>query len=234
MRRFVDRRPFFTMKLVKGRTLAELIRSRSDSGDDLPRFLNIFESICQTIEAVDERVDVFGLGAILCEILTGHPAFVGRVVSETMRKAERGELAEAFARLDGCDAEPELVALARNCLAPVYLDRPRRAGIVAERMTAYLTGVQERLRNAELARAKADARAQEERKRRRLAMALAAAILLLMAVGGTGAAVYVQHRRDQTSRLELALREVHLLRAQALATGDPAKGAQSWRRPRGP
>jgi eukaryotic-like serine/threonine-protein kinase len=313
---FVDRRPFFTMKLVKGRTLSELIHSRSGYGDDLPRFLNIFESICQTlayahargvihrdlkpanvmvgnfgevqvmdwglakvlrrdgesgekradhddqrrtviatvrpdssadasqagsvlgtpaymapeqargeIEAVDERADVFGLGAILCEILTGQPAFVGRVVSETIRKAERGELDEAFVRLDGCGAEPELIALARVCLAPVYLDRPRHAGIVAERMTAYLTSVQERLRNAELARAKADARAQEERKRRRLAMALAAAVVLLMAVGGTGAAVYLQHRRDQTSRLELALREVYLLLEQAKATGDPAK----WR-----
>jgi eukaryotic-like serine/threonine-protein kinase len=313
---FVDRRPFFTMKLVKGRTLSELIRSRSGNGGDLPRFLNIFESVCQTlayahargvihrdlkpanvmvgnfgevqvmdwglakvlrrdgesaenqadhadqlrtviatvrpdssadasqagsvlgtpaymapeqargeIEAVDERADVFGLGAILCEILTGQPAFVGRVVSETVRKAQRGELDEAFARLDGCGAEPELVALARDCLAPVYLDRPRRAGIVAERMTAYLTSVQQRLRNAELARAKADARAQEERKRQRLAMALAAAIVLLMAVGGTGAAVYLQHRRDQTSRLELALREVYLLLEQAKATGDPAK----WR-----
>ncbi len=311
---FLDQRPFFTMKLVKGRTLAELIRSRSQAGDDLPRFLSIFESICLTlayahargvihrdlkpanvmvgsfgevqvmdwglakvlrphgepvehrpdqedvrrtviatgradsgadaslagsvlgtpaymapeqargeIEVVDERADVFGLGAILCEVLTGQPAFVGRVLSETMRKATRGELDEAFARLDGCGAQPELIALARDCLAPVYLDRPRHAGIVAERMTAYLAGVQERLRKTELARAQADARAHEERKRRRLAMALAAAILLLMAVGGTSAAVYVQHRRDQTSRLDLALRDVYLLREQAMATGEPAQ-----------
>ena len=30
------------------------------------------------IERVDERADVFALGSILCEILTGQPAFVGR------------------------------------------------------------------------------------------------------------------------------------------------------------
>ena len=57
------------------------------------------------IERVDERADVFGLGAILCEILTGEPAFAGRNPGETLRKAGRGELAEAFARLDACGAE---------------------------------------------------------------------------------------------------------------------------------
>ena len=40
---FADRRPFFTMKLVKGRTLAELLRERDRPGEDRPRFLAIFE-----------------------------------------------------------------------------------------------------------------------------------------------------------------------------------------------
>ena len=30
------------------------------------------------IDRVDERADVFALGSILCEILTGQPAFTGR------------------------------------------------------------------------------------------------------------------------------------------------------------
>jgi hypothetical protein len=44
-----DRRPFFTMKLVQGRTLAALLAERADPTKDLPRFLSIFEQICQTL-----------------------------------------------------------------------------------------------------------------------------------------------------------------------------------------
>ena len=30
------------------------------------------------IDLIDERADVFALGSILCEVLTGQPAFVGQ------------------------------------------------------------------------------------------------------------------------------------------------------------
>ena len=46
---FADRRPFFTMKLVKGQTLADLLRARSSPADDLPRFLSIFAAMAQTL-----------------------------------------------------------------------------------------------------------------------------------------------------------------------------------------
>ena len=44
-------------------------------------------------------LDVFALGSILCEVLTGRPAFTGRTVGEIHRKAVRGDLAEACGRL---------------------------------------------------------------------------------------------------------------------------------------
>src|SRR5262249_12518019 len=46
---FPDRRPYFTMKLVKGRTLAALLRARTDPAEDRPRFLSIFLQVCQTV-----------------------------------------------------------------------------------------------------------------------------------------------------------------------------------------
>ena len=42
------------------------------------------------VDRVDERADVFGLGAILCEILTGQPPYTGRRQAEVVRKAARG------------------------------------------------------------------------------------------------------------------------------------------------
>ena len=140
------------------------------------------------VEAVDERADVFALGAILCEILTGHPPYSGRTLAEIHRKAVAGDLSEALDRLAGCGAEAELLDLARRCLARRAHDRHRDAGEVARAMTAYLAGVQERLRTAELARVEAQARTEEERKRRKTQFRMAAAILLALALGTAGVA----------------------------------------------
>src|SRR5262249_55623258 len=103
------------------------------------------------VALLDRRAAVFGLGAILCEILTGKPPYVGRSSDEVRRKAANGDLAEAMARLDACGADPDLVALTRSCLAPEAIDRPKEAQAVADRLTAYLDGVQARLHKARLA-----------------------------------------------------------------------------------
>ena len=105
------------------------------------------------VEAMDERADVFGLGSILCEILTCRPAYTGQSSDAILLKARRGDTADAWRRLDGCRADAELIGLARDCLAADPAERPREAGEVARRITAYLAGVQDRLRAAELARA---------------------------------------------------------------------------------
>jgi WD40 repeat protein/tetratricopeptide (TPR) repeat protein len=248
----LDGRPFFTMKLIKGRALDELLKDRAGPAEDLPRFLGIFEQICQAVayahaegvlhrdlkphnvmvgafsevqvmdwglakvlyrvpevaapagqetlapaaladtvdaddgtqrgqvmgtlpymppeaargevERVDERADVFGLGAMLCEILTGTPPFTGENTSEILARAQACDHAEALDRLDACGVDAELLHLAKACLAAERDERPRNAGLVAEEVKAYLAGVQERLQAAERERAAAQARAEESKK----------------------------------------------------------------------
>ena len=75
--------------------------------------------------------DVFGLGGILCVTLTGQPPFT------RAGQAAAGDLEEAFARLDGCGADAELIALAKACLAPAQEARPADAAEVAGRVKRY-------------------------------------------------------------------------------------------------
>ena len=49
------RRPFFAMKLVHGQTLAEMLKNRPDLIAERPRFLGIFEQVCQTMAYAHTR-----------------------------------------------------------------------------------------------------------------------------------------------------------------------------------
>ena len=278
--RLPDGRPFFTMRLVRGRTLAELVAESSAKGrlaSDRPGYLRLFEQICRTVayahlrgithrdlkpsnvmvgafgevqvmdwglalshevgpaadgerpwrgEAVTSprppgesgttlaaevpthpgqvvgtpaympveqargwsdrhgpASDVFGLGGILCVLLTGHPPYVASDPHEAWTKAARGDLGEALARLDACDADPELVGLARVCLAIDLKDRIPNAQTVASRLSDHLDRADRRLRDVEVRRAEAEARAAGERRRRRLILALAGTLALAASLG---------------------------------------------------
>jgi len=260
---FTDLRPCFTMKLVNGCTLAALLQQRKSPAQDLPRFLRIFEQICQTVayahsrgiihrdlkplnimvgefgevlvmdwglakvlaaredsdslsegvsrtegglaspalrtseeatrvgtvlgtpaymspeqargetDRLDARCDVFALGAILCEILTGKPPYLGTTFPQVHRKAEAGDLKEALTRIDGWNQDPILRTIVRKCLstnlagpavapvsaAPVSVARaqaaskcqfvrPAHAGEVADAMKDYHSQIEVRARTA--------------------------------------------------------------------------------------
>jgi serine/threonine-protein kinase len=160
------------------------------------------------LDKLDERADVFGLGSILCVILTGEPAYVGKSAEEVRLMAVRGTLAGAHARLDRCGADAKLVELCRTCLSAEPEARPRDAGAVAATIAGYLAGVEERVRQAERERAAAEARAAEQRKRRRVQLALAATVLILLGLVGFG--MWWQERLAATAAAEHAARDARV------------------------
>ena len=96
-------------------------------------------------DTVDKRTDVFCLGSILCEILTGRPPYVGKDRFRVLMQAQCGILAPAMKRLDGCGADPHLIRLAKKCMSVSPEERPADASFVANEMTAYSDSVQDRL-----------------------------------------------------------------------------------------
>jgi tetratricopeptide (TPR) repeat protein len=153
------------------------------------------EQAIGAVDQVDARSDVFGLGSILCVILIGRPPFAGDTTEQIRQEAARGKVAGAFARLDACGADPELIALCKRCLAPEKADRPANGEEVAWTVAELRAAADERARRAEVERAADAARSVERRKGRRLA-GTAAVVLAVALVGGLSAVLWVQHRAN--------------------------------------
>jgi WD40 repeat protein len=80
---------------------------------------------------VDERSDIFGLGAVLWEILVGRPP---------ARWLKAGLPADRSVRHLRGKAPPELVAVAEKALMPEREDRYQHASDLAQEITAFMTG----------------------------------------------------------------------------------------------
>lgn len=311
-----DGRPFFAMKLIRGRTLWDMLSESDGAAAARQQLLTIFEAVCQTVgyahargvihrdlkpanvmvgqfgevqvvdwgmakvlreggaepadpmpsaanstgiftirdkpgngptslegavlgtpaymapeqargdtEIVDERSDVFSLGSMLCELLTGHPAYRGQG-AEALLQASRCATEDAEERLAACEAHAELVQLTRDCLQADRERRPPDAAAVAKRLANHRAGIVDRAREAELSAAGARVRA-------RATLQLAAAAVLLILIAG-GAWLYVESsEREQrelaTARVDELLQQVLNDVADARASGElPEQQLEQW------
>ena len=173
------------------RSVIETVRSREGSGSGsiagsmlgTPAYMPPEQALGE-VDNVDQRSDVFALGAILCEILTAAPPY-REEDGDLVRQAASAALDGAHDRLSQCGADPSLVTLCIECLSSVRRARPESATEVAERIGAYLTSAEERARHAEV-------RAAEARYRNRVTLLGSAAAILLLGLGA-GAWIWLQH-----------------------------------------
>ena len=87
------------------------------------------EQAAGRLDLIDHRTDVYGLGAILYEILTGQPPFTGLNTAEVLRKVRE---VEPLPPRQLCrDAPPALEAVCLRALAKHPADRPTTAADLA-------------------------------------------------------------------------------------------------------
>jgi serine/threonine-protein kinase len=163
-------------------------------------------------DKVDCRADVFALGGILIEILTGRPTFSADSVAELIQNAASGDMSEAFARLDACGEDAELIALAKRCLSPNPAHRSADAGELAALVSAYRESIDGRLRKSEVERLAAVEIAAEKGKRRQVQLALL--LVAGMFIIWTGALVWWQDRQTTVRRILEKEREADEKQAQ--------------------
>lgn len=155
-------------------------------------------------DRVEYPADVFALGAILCQILTGQPPYFGSndAVKENARE---GKLFGAYVMLDRCGADHSLVLLAKHCLAYNAGDRPQDAGALAQMFATCLTNLSNQAKAIEISRLTAQSQLIDLTVREELATRarwlsrgwLVTAILFAGLAGGG----WAWHTRDKERRI---------------------------------
>jgi tetratricopeptide (TPR) repeat protein len=140
-------------------------------------------------EPVDQRADVFALGAMLYHLLAGVPPYNARTATDVIEAAAHGKVVPLGTRERG--APPDLVAIVERAMSPLPFDRYGDAGELASELRRFLTG---QLVSAH--RYTAAQRVGRFVRRHRAAVTIAVLAAIAFAAGSTFAVRRIMHERD--------------------------------------
>jgi len=89
-------------------------------------------------EALDQRADVFALGAMLYHVLAGVPPYDARTATDVIAAAAVGRVVPLAEREKA--APPDLVAIVHRAMAHAPADRYPHAGELADELRRFMTG----------------------------------------------------------------------------------------------
>jgi eukaryotic-like serine/threonine-protein kinase len=168
------------------------------------------------VGAIDERTDVFALGAILCELLTAAPPLEGEG-TEVVASCAAGLFGPALERLDGSGEDPVLIAVAKQCLAVNPNDRPTDAVEVATRIAHFRAEADTRAKELERKQTQAAILQSEVIKRRRVWSLCVATVILVLSGGVAISLLQLQRVRNAELATTVQLLETNQQKERAEA-----------------